>query len=81
MDSEVRRIFFVQGKRKKAQWVSKPLYPTYKKFSASIHDESSYCDVATPYPTIVDLHVCSHSLTTPDALDRKEAIENLKLCD
>ena len=46
LDSEVRRVFLVHGEHKKAHCVSKPLYPTYKKFSASVHRDRSYC-VAT----------------------------------
>lgn len=68
MDLEVRRIFLVRGEHKKAHCASKPLGPTYKKFSASVHKEHAHRNVATPRLIFVDFHLYFHSFVTPDAL-------------
>ncbi len=63
--SEVWVIFFVRGELKKLHWLSKPLHPADKKFSASVYGGNSNFPAA-PSSIFLELQI-HHSLNAPDA--------------
>jgi hypothetical protein len=60
-------MVLVRGEQKKVQWVSKPLYPTYKKVNVSVCRSESSIRVASSWLIAVDSRVYFHFLN-PDTL-------------